>query len=410
MFVSIFLEANVRKEIEKLARKRADGEGSIYKRTVSRKDGTSYIRWEAVYQLGYDGNGNRKRITRYSNSQAGALRKLEEIKKELASGASIEEKRTVSEYLKVWLKDKALTVKPRTVEFYTYHVNKYITPELGSIKLKKLTTPQVRAFMRTTQERVSKDAANKSRTVLKAALEQAVKDELLIRNPVTAVDPFKIEKKVKDIEWSSEEALEFLDHARAHRLFAAFHLALSTGMRHGEVLGLRWQDIEGDTLYVRQSLIRLESGCAISTPKTAQSIRPVKLDPETIAVLEQHKQKQQAEAQQLGDSWGPASPEFSDLVFTSLVGGEIVPRNFDRVWYNLQKQAGVRRIRFHDLRHMYVSLLNKQGVDARTIADRIGHTDPTFTLRRYAHVFDEQRQGAAIPLQKLLSSNKNKSN
>ncbi len=319
MFVSIFLEANVRKEIEKLARKRADGEGSIYKRIIKRKDGTSYVRWEAAYQLGYDGNGNRKRIARYANSQAGALRKLEEIKKEVASGIQTDEKRTVSEYLKVWLKDKALTVKPRTVEFYTYHVNKHINPELGSIKLKKLTTPQVRAFMRTTQELVSKDAANKSRTVLKTALEQAVKDELLIRNPATAVDPFKIEKKVKDIKWSSEEALEFLDHARAHRLFAAFHLALSTGMRHGEVLGLRWQDIEGDTVHVKQSLISLEKGYAISTPKTAQSVRKVLLDPEAIAVLEQHKQQQQAEAHQLGDAWGPTSPEFSDLVFTSII-------------------------------------------------------------------------------------------
>ena len=193
-----------------------------------------------------------------------------------------------------------------------------------------------------------------------------------------------------------------LIHARVHRLFAAFYLALSTGMRHGEILGLRWQDVEGDTLYIRQSLIRLEGGCAISTPKTAQSIRRVKLDLETIAVLEQHKQQQQAEAHQLGDSWGPRSPEFSDLVFTSIIGGEIIPRNFDRVWYSLQKQAGVRKIRFHDLRHMHVSLLNKKGIDARTIADRIGHTDPAFTLRRYAHVFEEQRQGAAIPLLELL--------
>ncbi len=388
-----------------MARKRADGEGSIYKRTVKRKDGTSYTRWEAVYQLGYDGNGKRKRITCYGKSQSEVLSKLEELKKEVASGIHSDEKRTVSEYLKVWLKDKALTVKPRTVEFYTYHVNKHIIPELGSIKLKKLTTPQVRAFMRNTQGKVSKDAANKSRTVLKTALEQAVKDGLLIRNPATAVDPFKIEKKVKDIEWSSAEVVEFLNQARAHRLFAAFYLALSTGMRHGEVLGLRWQDIEGNTLHVKQSLIRLKGGCAISTPKTAQSIRRVKLDPGTIAVLEQHKQQQEAEAYQLGNSWGPKSPEFSDLVFTSVTGGEISPRNFDRVWYTLQKQAGVHKIRFHDLRHMHVSLLNKKGIDATTIADRIGHTDPAFTLRRYAHVFDEQRQGAAIPLLELISSN-----
>ena len=194
-----------------MARKRADGEGSIYKRIITRKDGTSYIRWESVYQLGYDGNGKRKRITCYGKSQAEVLEKLEALKKEVSSGTHTDEKRTVLEYLKGWLRDKALTVKPRTVEFYTYHVNKHITPELGGIKLKKLTTTQVRAFMRTTQEQVSKDAANKSRTVLKTALEQAVRDGLLIRNPATAVIPFKIEKKVKDIEWSSAEVVEFLN-------------------------------------------------------------------------------------------------------------------------------------------------------------------------------------------------------
>ncbi len=92
------------------------------------------------------------------------------------------------------------------------------------------------------------------------------------------------------------------------------------------------------------------------------------------------------------------------MVFTSVIGGSVDPRNFYRVWHDLQKKSGVSKIRFHDLRHMHVSLLNKAGVDARTIADCIGHTDPAFTLRRYAHVFEDQRKVAAIPLIKLLSS------
>ena len=153
-----------------MAKKRADGEGSIYKRIISRKDGTSYTRWETAYQLGYDGNGKRKRKVLYGRSQAEVLEKLESLKKEVASGASTDENRTLSKYFSDWLKDKALTVKPRTLEFYTYYVNKYINPELGGVKLKKLTTPQIRAFMRALQEQVSKDAANKSRTVLKTAL------------------------------------------------------------------------------------------------------------------------------------------------------------------------------------------------------------------------------------------------
>jgi integrase len=109
------------------------------------------------------------------------------------------------------------------------------------------------------------------------------------------------------------------------------------------------------------------------------------------------------EKKRAGESWGPKTPEYSNLVFTTKYGGPIHPRNFDRVWYKLMEDAKVRRIRFHDLRHMHVSLLNKVGMDARTIADRIGHTDPAFTIRRYAHVFEEQRRAAAIPLLELLS-------
>lgn len=170
---------------------------------------------------------------------------------------------------------------------------------------------------------------------------------------------------------------------------------MTTGLRHGEVLGLRWGDVEGDTLHVRQSLINLKRMYAISTPKTQRGVRRVMVDAETLAVLDTWRLLQLEEQRKAGASWGPPSTEYADLIFTNEQGGPIHPRNFDRVWYSLLDAAEVRRIRFHDLRRMHVSLLHKAGVELRAIADRVGHTDPSFTMKRYAHVFEDS---AVLPL------------
>jgi integrase len=291
----------------KRIRPRAKGEGTLYKRLITRDDGSTYERWEAAVSLGYDGNG------------------------------------------------------------------------------------------------------------------------ILQRNPVESTEPFTVAPRA-DTLWSNSEVLLFLATAQTHRLYAAFYLALATGMRYGEVLGLRWQDIQDDLLYVKQTLINIDGNITFSTPKTERSVRRIVLDPDTIATLNQHRIRQQSEAKELGNAWQP--DKHLELVFVSDVGTPINSGNFYRTWYMLQNQVRqvyissgqtdeekalrnkqieekkvFSHLRFHDLRHMHVSLLNKAGVDARTIADRIGHTDAAFTLKRYAHVFEDQRKAAAIPLQTLLSSN-----
>jgi integrase len=407
-------------------KKAANNTGSIFSRDLTKKDGTPYVRWEGHISLGSDGTGKRKRTIVYGISQAEVVQKLEALKRQVATGTHSEEKRTVSQYLNDWLKHKELEIKPRSLEFYRHYAQHHIIKELGSVKLQKLSTQQVRNFLADIHKSVSADCANKCRTTLNIALNQAVRDALIARNPVVAVSPFKLETKTKEIEWSSSEVFMFLNTARTHRLYAAFYLALSTGMRHGEVLGLRWCDIQSDTLHITQTVIKGGGSYAFSTPKTAHGVRRVTLDPETIATLEEHRMKQLSEAKDMGIEW--REENHFGLVFTSEVGTPIIPRNFDRTWYELQaktkkvyielgvteeeKTARAKQIeekkvlphiRFHDLRHMHVSLLNKAGVDARTIADRIGHTDPAFTLKRYAHVFDDQRKAAAIPLLRLLS-------
>jgi integrase len=407
-------------------KKAANHTGSIFSRDLVKKDGTPYMRWEGHISLGKDGNGKRKRSIVYGASQAEVVQKLEGLKRQVATGTLQDDKRTVKEYLEEWLKHIELEVKPRTIESYTWLCNKYVIPSVGGVKLVKLAPQHVRKLIQDQHEKVSAVSANKCRAVLSQAMRQAVRDGLIHRNPCDATKPLKTEKR-KDVQWSNDEVMLFLSVARTHRLYAAFYLALSTGMRRGEVLGLRWQDVEGDTAYIRQNLISLAGNYAFSTPKTASSVRRIMLDPETMATLEEHRLKQRSEAKDLGNKW--QADKHLDLVFTSDEGTPLHPRNFDRVWYTLQDKARVAykelgqtdeekaarekqtqegkvlpHIRFHDLRHMHVSLLNKAGVDARTIADRIGHTDAAFTLQRYAHVFEDQRKAAAIPLLRLLSN------
>lgn len=382
--------------------KRGKGEGSVFELPNGTRRGKVTV--------GYAEDGTQRFRWVSGKSQAEALAKVAEVKQQLVSGTPSDTKLTVGKYLEHWLEHKKLEVKPRTREYYEKYAELYIRPHIGGTKLAKLTTPDVRRTLMTVKAAVSADAANKSRTVLSAALKQAVRDGLIPRNPVEAVAPFKINSKPKDASWEPSEALHFIETARPHRLFAAFYLAMTSGRRHGEVLGLRWGDVEGDTLHVRQALVNLKGMYAISTPKTRKGVRRVSVDSETLAVMETHRLLQAEERRAVGESWGPKSLEYADLIFTTELGGPIHPRNFDRVWYGLMDTAKVRRIRFHDLRHMHVSLLNKAGVDARTIADRIGHTDPVFTLRRYAHVFEEQRSAAAIPLLELLSPRQGKPN
>lgn len=348
--------------------------------------------------VGYGEDGKQKRKTVYGKTQREVREEMDAIKGKLAAGTYNDNHLTVGAYLDEWLSYKKLEVKARSYQYYADYVRRYVRPQVGRVKLANLKPLHVQRMMKETTDGVSADAANKAHGVLKSALKRAVRLGLIYSNPVEAVDKFKHEPKEAKL-WSAEEVWRFLETAQKHRLYAAFYLALTTGMRHGEVLGLRWQDVEGDVLTVWQSVVNVKGArYEVSTPKTRRGVRRVALDPDTLDVLREHRAKQDAEREYLGDAW-----EDSGHVFTNELGGVLFPRNFDRVWYALQEQAGVTRVRFHDLRHLHVSLLVvERGLDARTVADRVGHTDPSFTLKRYSHMFEKQRKAATVSLKELL--------
>jgi integrase len=238
--------------------------------------------------------------------------------------------------------------------------------------------------------------ANKVRTLMFAALKQAVMWGLIARNPCEAVTKLKeVRRKMK--EWTPSETVQFLNIARTHRLYAAFYLAVFTGLRRGELLGLRWEDLRGPVLSVRQSLTLLGGQIHITTPKTRSGERHFTLSPDVLEVLAQHKGLQEAEARARGECWTDTG-----LVFTSEVGTPIHPRNFERTFKAILSEAKVTPIRLHDLRRLHVSLLVAQGLDPRSIADRIGHTNPSFTLNVYSHLFAEHRATTTVGMTNLI--------
>ena len=214
-------------------------------------------------------------------------------------------------------------------------------------------------------------------------------------NPVDAVDPLPTPKR-EMILWTPHQAAAFLDVALPHRLYALFYLAMSTGMRRGELLGLRWRDIKGGTLTVRQALVKTKGGdVRVETPKNNKT-RSLGLAPDVLEVLARHKQQQEIERERAADVGAPW-PAY-DLVFSSEVGTPLYPDNPKRTLNKLCLAAGVPLVRLHDLRHLHSSVCIAQGVDPKMLADRLGHARASFTLDRYTHLFEEQRQRNAVSL------------
>ena len=371
-----------------MARRRAHGEGTIFL--------TDRGRWRADVSLGYDAEGKRVRRTLYGRTQKEVRGKLDVLKQQQAAGMLTDTKLTVKDFLERWLGEKERQVKPRTAELYGEQIDRYLVPALGSTKLGKLSPMQVQTMVGNLGDSVGVPTANKVRKLLYGALKQAVRWQLVPRNVCEAVDPLKERPREMSL-WTPGEAVRFLEATRPHRLYAAFYLLMATGLRRGEVLGLTWADLTGDRLYVRRSYTVIGGKPAWSTPKTQKGVRFVVLPQDALAVLEGHRKQQEAERAFLGSAWLGGG-----FMFTHEDGRPFPPGTLHKLWLRLQADAKVPTVRLHDLRHLHVSLLVKQGFDPRAIADRVGHTDPAFTMRRYAHMFEEQRQAAAMNLTDLL--------
>ena len=376
-----------------MAKKRANGEGNIRKR----KDG----RWEGRYTAGYDSKTGKRIIKNVlSKTQAEVKEKLK-IALEETNGLDVSkaaDEYTVTSWLRTWYELYAKpNVRTATANRYELIIETYTIPRIGNIKLKKLTTRHLqklykellecgRIHVGKNQNRgLSTTTVHSVHLMLHCALDRAVKERLIPRNPCEdciVPKPRKLEMKILP----PEHIKAYLDVAEARRLLPMFYLELVSGLRKGELVALRWDDlnIQQRTISVSKQYVRNPDGSLeLTRPKTENSVRLVSIPQTAVDLLIQEHAKH------------PDSP----YMFPSPLTGEMYhPDSVVNLHKKILKDAGLEHLRFHDLRHTFATTALQNGVDVKTVSSMLGHFDAGFTLRTYTHATRQKQDEAAAAM------------
>jgi integrase len=284
-------------------------------------------------------------------------------------------------------------------------ITRQLVPRIGALQLRELTPAHLNALYVELIERgrlhgpggLSPRTVRVAHTVLRRAHADAVRQGLLARNVADLADPpsaaaAKAEARKAVKTWTPVQLRQFLDRSSEHRLYPAFLLGAMTGMRRGEVLGLRWQDVDLDnrSLSVTQTLVAPRYKLVFSEPKTEAGRRQVSLDERTVAALREQRQRQTADRLAFGAGYADLG-----LVFAQEDGSPLVPLIFTQRFQKASRDAGLPQIRFHDLRHGHVTYLMQAGVPLPAIAQRVGHSSVAVTGDIYSHVRPEVRNDTA---------------
>lgn len=369
-------------------------------------------RWYVLLELEPDDTGRRRQKWHSGfATRAEAEKGLTALLAARDAGTYVPPQRlTVRMYLlDHWLPAIESTVRPSTMNGYRQHVEHYLVPRIGRHRLQGLMPDEITKVYRTLEVSGGRGGRPLSGTTVRrihATLHRALSDAVgwgyLLRNPASvAMKPKQRRPGSYDrTAWTAEELSWFLQSVRSDRLFALWQLAAMTGMRRGELLGLRWQDVQvaQRRLSVRQTLISYGYQLSFGEPKTARGRRNLALDAVTAAALGEWRRAQLAERIMIGPGW----PD-TDLVFTREDGSPIHPDTLS-FWFNRHvRLAGQRRIRLHDLRHTYASLAMQAGVPAKIVSERLGHATVAFTLDVYSHTIPSMDEAAAEQVAALLN-------
>jgi integrase len=317
-----------------------------------------------------------------------------------------DENQTVGEYITQWLWDSAKhAVKATTYRAYESQIRNHIIPALGKVKLSRLTPARIQALYAAKLSAGMKPASVRQiHAILHNAFEQAVRFNLIPTNPASKVDPPKVRQE-EITPLSAEQVNKFLDVTQnEHDRFEALYvLALTTGLRVGELLGLKWSDtdLNARRLRVSRQLQRSQEGLIFTEPKSA-SRRTVDLAASTVEVLKRHRKRQVEETLKAGGAY-----KDNDLVFAGDLGEPIGPEKVtQRAFKPLLKRAGLPEIRFHDLRHTFATLLLARGVHPTYVQRALGHASVKMTLDRYSHWMPSMGRATAEAIDAALAPHK----
>ncbi len=380
-------------------RQRGNGEGSVYER----KDKSGRV-------IGYRGayfaqtpNGATKRFYVSGKTKTEVRAKLRKVTADRDEGGFAFDAKnlTVGGYLERWLPDSVRdTVKPITYECYERLLRLHLLPALGRVKLKALTPTHVRALYREKLDSgLSAASVQRVHALLHKALKQAVDDGLIPRNVSEAVKaPKQTRREIRYLTLQQAHAL--LGAVSEDRLEALYVLAIHTGLRQGELLGLKWEDVDLDAgvLGVRRTLSAAKSGPAFTTPKNNKS-RSVRLTPRAAQALRDHRERQSKERMRLAGLWQDHGLVFTTQVGTPLNRHNIVSRSFKP----LLRRAGLQDIPFHALRHSFATLMLSAREHPKVVQEMLGHSGINVTLDFYSHVLPDMQEQATDRLGALLS-------
>jgi len=391
-----------------MAKRRGNGEGSITKR---KSDG----RWQGYVTVGYDvETGKPKKKYFYGKTRKEVQEQVNEALGKVRTGTYREpSKLTMAEWLTTWLNDYMKpSLRPTTWENYEIQVMRHILPALGHLRLSQLQTSNLQKLYNDKLSNggrldgkeggLSPRSVRYIHTLIHAALEQAKKEGMITINVADAVKlPHDQKKEIQCLD--TEGVKKFLTAARDTKHFPAYFLALNTGLRRGELLGLRWKDVDlkAGSITVNQGLVRTKQGLVFQEPKTKLSNRTIGISPQVVSVLKDHKKRQNEERLSAGEAYNKEH----DLVFCNELGEPICPRGFTRHFERLLKRAGLEgKVTFHGLRHTFATLSLQEGAAARTVQEALGHHKAAFTLDVYSSVTDKMKKEATDKIGNLLAS------
>ena len=370
--------------------------------------------WELTFDLGPDPvTGERlRRFVSVKGTRREAERVLAEAIHQRNTGVDVAHgKLTVKQYLNRWLKDYAATnVSTATLVRYEGIVTNHFVPAIGAIQLTDLRPAHIqRAYAEALTAGSRKDrraGALSARTVLqhhrvlREALAHAVRWQLIARNPADAVAaPKPVRHEMRVLNRTEAQAL--LAASRDDALFCLLHVALASGARLGELLALRWSDMDAEsgTLRITRSAQRLPGeGIVFHAPKTHRSIRPIALSPVTFKILRTHRASQAEQRLALGSAYADR-----DLVFTNALGQPLDGTAVTKRVQQIAQAAGLGHLRFHDLRHTAATLMLSAGTHPKIVSERLGHATINITLDTYSHVLPDMQHEAALTLAALLT-------
>jgi integrase len=393
--------------------------GHVHKRVHRTKAGKESVLFYAVAPLpSLDGRRRSdwgQGYRRKADAEAALVKKLAALQTGQFVGRSDV---TVSDYIGRWLAEVQHAVKPTTFKGYSQIARDYVLPWIGSARLQALDGSMLAAWLatllregkrgqRSAGERKrrapgplsEKTVANVQR-MFNAALVDAVRKGLLVSNPMATTNRVKVRGRSREVNvWDESHVRAFLTQSMDNPHQAIFHVLLMTGMRRGELAGLRWQDIDFEkaVLAVRNTYVVGDAGPIMSTPKSSSGGRVIALDARTMEVLSDRREAQRAERA----DWGAGYRDLG-LVFTREDGSPWHPDRLSEIFDQAVLRAGLPRITVHGARHTHATLLLKHGVPVKVVSERLGHADPAFTIRTYQHLLPSIQADAAARLAAVL--------